>query len=254
MQKPATVPAPHQNSADDSALQPSDSTLVRRLLSKKDHLFAALETEDLRELFSLSTIRRFGSDQLIFSRGDPGDGIYVILEGRVGITTMSFEGKEVILNILEEGEVFGEIAVLDGKERTASAVSMEPTDLLFIDRDGFMGFLRQRPTLCLRLLEIVCARLRWTSSIIEDAYFHDVRSKLAKRLLKLAKHYGQVQEHGIVLSIKLSQDEFGRMLGVTRESISKEMGFFQREGILSMKHASMTILDIGKLERLAAAL
>ena len=202
-----------QKQGNGLARQLNDSTLVEQFLSKKGCLFADLTRGELRELVSRSVLRRFHANQLIFSRGDPGDGLYVILEGRVGVRTISLDGKEVILNILEGGEILGEIAVIDGKERTAG----------------------------------------WTSSIIEDAYFRDVRSRLARRLLNLAKNYGLSSEQGISLRIRLSQDELGRMLGVTRESISKEMGVLQRQGIVSIKHASITVHDIGKLEELAAS-
>ena len=233
-------------------LQPGLLSLVRPFLAKKEHFLGAVEIADLQELFSKSRIRRFAADQSIFSRGDPGDGLYVILEGRVGIRTISFDGKEIILNILDKGEVFGEIAVLDGKERTAGAVAMEAADLLFIDRETFMDVVRSRPRLCLKLLEILCGRLRWTSAVIEDAYFHDLRSRLARRLLNLAKSYGATTKQGIALRIKLSQDDLGRMLGVTRESVSKEMGVLQRRGIVSSRHASIVIRDLDALERVAA--
>ena len=242
-----------QKQGNGLARQLNDSTLVEQFLSKKGCLFADLTRGELRELVSRSVLRRFHANQLIFSRGDPGDGLYVILEGRVGVRTISLDGKEVILNILEGGEILGEIAVIDGKERTAGAGAMEKTDLLYIERDAFMEFLGRHPTLSLKVLEIVCGRLRWTSSIIEDAYFRDVRSRLARRLLNLAKNYGLSSEQGISLRIRLSQDELGRMLGVTRESISKEMGVLQRQGIVSIKHASITVHDIGKLEELAAS-
>lgn len=223
----------------------------RRALLATNPLFGILDAGELDELISLSTVLRYQGNQLIFNRGDPGDGLYAIIDGRVGIKTVSKAGKEIFLNILEKGEVFGEIALLDGKERTAGAVAMQPTELLFIGRDRFVPFLEARPKLCVRLLNVLCARLRWTSDIIEDTIFRDIRSRLAKRLLAFRRVYGVPVDAGVRIDLKISQEDLGRMLGATRESINKELGAWQAQGVISHDHGYITLHDIAALEDLA---
>ena len=223
----------------------------RRALLSTIPLFESLQRAELDELLSLSVGRKFDRNQLIFNRGDPGDGLYAIIDGRVGIKTVSKTGKEIFLNILEKGEVFGEIALLDGKERTAGAVAMEPTELLYISRERFIPFLEARPKLCVRLLIILCSRLRWTSDIIEDTIFRDIRSRLAKRLLVFAKVYGIPVQNGTKINLKLSQEDLGRMLSATRESINKEFSAWQSQGVVSHDHGYITLHDTKALEHFA---
>lgn len=223
----------------------------RKNLLSRTAVFRTLAAPDLDALLSISRSKRFGPNQLIFDRGDPGDALYVVLHGRVGIRTLSASGKEIFLNILEREEVFGEIAVLDGRVRTAGAVAMEPTELLVINRNRFIKFLETRPRLCIDLIVLLCDRIRWTSDIIEDAIFLDLRCRLAKRILRLASSYGTDTSGGVRVGIRISQDNLGRMLGVTRESINKEFGALQTLGAIRYQNGYITIMDAGILEQLA---
>ncbi|MCG8508592.1 MAG: Crp/Fnr family transcriptional regulator [Rhodospirillales bacterium] len=217
----------------------------------KTRLFSALDSSDFDELAALSTTRHFDRDQMVFSRGDPGDALFVILDGRVGIRTLSAAGKEIFLNILEKGEAFGEIALLDGMARTAGAIAMEPTDLLVVGRERFMRFMECRPKLCIGVIMLLCSRVRWTSDIIEDAMFLEIRARLAKRLAKLASVYGTRQDDGLKIDIRLSQEELGRMLGATRESVNKEIAFLQTCGAINWRDGFVTIKDMDRLQDMA---
>jgi CRP-like cAMP-binding protein len=156
---------------------------------------------------------------------------------RVGITTTSEGGKEIFLNIPDAGEVFGEIALLDGKNRTAGAVAMEPSEILRIRRSDFLPFLERNPKLCIRLMTVLCERIRWTSDIIEDTIFLDIPHRLAKRLRTLMIQYGTPTESGTRIDLLLSQESLGQMLGATRESINK--------GIRSLEAAGIIVHDKG---------
>jgi CRP/FNR family cyclic AMP-dependent transcriptional regulator len=224
---------------------------ARRAALVRNLLFGALDSAEFDELLRLSVPQRYDREQMIFGKGDPGNGLYAIVAGRVGIKTVSRFGKEIFLNILEAGEVLGEIALLDGKERTAGAVAMEPSELLFISRERFIPFLEQRPKLSTRLLEVLCARLRWTSDIIEDTIFRDVRARLARRLVRLSRVYGDDTDGGRRIRIKLSQENLGLMLGASRESVNKELVALQGRGILSYRGGYITLRDIDALQELA---
>ena len=216
----------------------------------KNQLLSQLAPQEMDELLSLATIERFGADDVIFHKGDPGDRLYAILSGRVGINTVSRDGKEIILNILDPGEVFGEIAVLDGKRRTAGAAAMQPTKLVRIGRTEFLPFLERHPKLCLRVIEVLCERLRWTSDIIEDTIFLDIPRRLAKRLLTLIERHGQAVEGGVKIDMKLSQEDLGNMLGATRESVNKGIRALAQRDLISHEGGYIIVHDVDFLERL----
>ena len=212
-------------------------------------LFGQLDPKTMEELFALSRIKMFSSNQTIFMKGDPGDSLYAIITGRVGITTTSEDGKDIFLNILDAGEVFGEIALLDGKERTAGAVAMKPSELLRIDRSDFLPFLERNPKLCIRLMTVLCERIRWTSDIIEDTIFLDIPHRLAKRLRTLMIQFGKPVKTGTKIDLTLSQENLGQMLGVTRESINKSIRALEERGIIISKKGCIVVKNIDLLNK-----
>ncbi len=221
-------------------------------LLSKNPLLSRLEAEQMDELLSLAVTRRFSPRDVIFQKGDPGEEFYAILSGRVGINTISEEGKEIFLNILDPGEVFGEIALLDGKDRTAGAVAMQSSELLRIGRSEFLPFLERHPKLCIRLMAVLCERLRWTSDIIEDTIFLDIPRRLAKRLLTLVQRYGEPFEDVLRIRLKLSQEELGQMLGATRESVNKGIKSLQSTGAIRYDDGHIIIRDLALLEKLVS--
>src|SRR5712672_412974 len=144
---------------------------MRRQLLSKHFLISTMPERALDDLVKFSTVVRFEPHRDVFNKGEPGDCLYGILSGRVRIYSTSPEGSEIMLNVLETGELFGEIAILDGRTRTASAAAMERADLLRIHRDHFLPYVKANPDLILGMLSLLCDRLRWTSSTIEDAAF-----------------------------------------------------------------------------------
>ena len=163
---------------------------------------------------------------------------------------MSPDGQEIFLNILEAGDILGEIAMLDGRRRTAGASVMQPADLLRINRTEFMPFLERHPKLCIRLMGLLCQRLRWTSEIIESTIFLDIPRRLAKRLLSLIDEYGRPDNGAVKLDIKLYQEDLADMLGATRESVSKAVGALEEKGAIAYKRGAITILDPSILKAL----
>ena len=229
----------------------ADLSLIDRQILSKNRLLSQLESQEMIEFLACCAVQRFAPEETIFSKGDPGDSFYAILRGRVGIVTISEEGREILLNILDEGNVFGEIAVLDGKERTASAVAMQVTDLVVVGRNEFVSFLESHPKLCIRLMTVLCERLRWTSDIIEDTVFLQIPHRLAKRLLTLAGTHGMPYRSGVKLTIRLSQEELGHMLGATRESVNKGLRSLQAKGVLCYHEGYIVIPSPTALREIA---
>ena len=213
-----------------------------------NHLLSGLRESSLEELCSLGQIERFARNAVIFNKGDPGDRLYIVLSGQVGINTISLDGKEFILTIFDPGDLFGEVAVLDGKERTAGAVAMRSSELLRLRRADFLTFLESNPKLSVRLLAVLCERLRRTTDTIEDTVFLDIPKRLAKLLLSLMQRHGTPVEAGVRINVKLSQEDLGHMLGATRESVNKGMRTFRRIGAIVSDGGYLIIRDVSVLE------
>ena len=224
-----------------------ESAEVKKILASG--LLSQLQGAELEDFLNLCKTETFTDGQVIFHKGTPGDCLYAVLGGRVGISTLSDDGREIFLNIMEPGQVFGEIALLDGHERTAGAVAMAGTKLMRVDRRDFIPFLERHPSLCIRMMEILCDRLRWTSDIIEDTIFLNIPRRLASRLLRLSRDHGSKSREGLKLNIKLSQEELGNMLGATRESTNKALRLLQDRSVISYdKRGHIVIADMKTLK------
>ncbi len=223
-----------------------DTALLRR-----NSLFAVLDDTEMEAMLEFAKVRRAAAEERIFAKGDPGDSLYVILRGRVAVQTESDEAKVMLLNILDTGSLFGEIAMLDGGERTATVVAQEATELLRIDRRDFMPFLLQRPDLCVRLMTVLCERVRWTSAIIEDTVFLNVPRRLAKRILMLSQAYGRTTDDGTRITTFVSQEDLANMLGVSRESVNKTLKQFQTAGAISYRNGYIIVHDESFLDQVS---
>ena len=230
----------------------SQAETLRNLVNG-NAILRVLQPAEVDLLVGSSTVRMFEKNRQVFHRGDPGDGLYLIVSGQIGIKTLFQDGSEIFLNVLDKGDIFGEIAAIDGGERTAGAVAMEDAQLLFVDRQLVLRLLASNNRLCVRLLELVCERLRWTSGVIEDSLHRAIRSRLASRLLKLAGEHGATRAGGTVIELKLTQEMLARMLGATRESVNKELMGFQRAGFITRSRGYVTIRDADGLARASQA-
>jgi CRP-like cAMP-binding protein len=201
----------------------------------------ALGERDAGELLKQAITRRFQADDVIFRKDDPGTGLYGVVSGRVVVVADSAEGKELILNVFGPGEYFGEIALLDGEGRTATAIAREPSELLFLDRRHFMPFLARNPDVMTRIIHLLCRRLRRTNDLMEDSIFLPVSLRLAKQLLALVDVYGlQAKAEP---TFPLSQAELGRMLGVSREIVARQLAIWRRAGLVEMQRGRITLRD-----------
>ena len=224
-----------------------------RAILSKHFLLRYLEEEELDQLLAFAHQRRCAAGELLFQKGDAGDSLLAIVSGHIKISTLSEDGKEIVLNILGPGELFGEIALIDGKERSADAHAMEASELMVIDGRDFMPFLHDRPELSTRLLVVLCERIRWVSDLYEDAVFLNLPSRLAKHLLRLAGSYGEKTESGTRITLKLSQQDLGNLLGTSRESINKQVRAWQAKGLISVDQGLITLHRPDEIEMLSHA-
>ena len=212
--------------------------------------FSALEEQEVRRLLKHSRSKRVAAGRVIFRREGPGDGLYGVLSGRVAFTVDSAEGKELILNILGRGEFFGEIALLDGKGRTAAAVARDDCELLIIDRNEFLSFVTPRPEMMLHIIDMLCARLRRATDYIENSTFLGFTARLAKQLLDLLKDHPEGEK---ATTLHISQGELASMLGVSREYVSRQLAAWSEAGIIDQGRGRLVVRKRHLLERIVGA-
>jgi CRP/FNR family cyclic AMP-dependent transcriptional regulator len=225
-----------------------------RQILQRHSLFGCLTAAELDQLLGHARVETYRARQPIFQKGAPGHGLLAVMRGKVRIGSIGPDGGEIVLNTMSEGDVFGEIALLDGKDRTADAVAMTECELLAIDRRDFVPFVHANPEIALRLIAVLCGRLRHTTEQIEDVVFLDAPSRLAKRLLQLAGALGQPARAGAAPVVTISQRELGSMIGVSRESINKQLAAWQQDGMIKLEQGTIKLLDTGALQHHADAL
>jgi CRP-like cAMP-binding protein len=223
--------------------------LDKRTLLAEHFLLRHLQPADLDELSRYARIEHFKAGEVVIGQGSPGTGMMAVVKGRVKISTVSAAGREVVLELINPGEVFGEIALLDGKERTADVVTLEPTELLVLERRDFLPFLERHPHTCVKLMTVLCGRMRQTNELVMDSLFLDLRARLAKRLLRFARLYGvETEDGGVRIDLKLPQRELAAMIGVARENVNKQLRAWQEEGTISVKAGIITLVEPEELE------
>jgi CRP-like cAMP-binding protein len=216
----------------------------RRLL-EKCALFRALDEPARRELVALAHRRGVDAGDAIFHLGAPGHSMVAVLVGTVRVSMPAHKGKEIILADLPAGELLGEIALLDGRERSANARALTKCELLVLERRDVMPFLERNPKACLQLMALLCARIRRSDERMSDIAFFDLPARLAKTLL----HYPAPGHDPPRLS--LSQSELADMAGGTRENVNRCLRDWQRRGILGLKEGWTIILKPDALRAIA---
>ncbi len=203
-------------------------------LAAKHLLLEHLEPHELDRLMTFARSQRHPAGEVIFRKGDPGISMMSIVDGRVKISVASPDGKEAVLAVLGPGEVLGEMAILEDKDRSADATALDACELLVLQKRDFIPFLERNPAISIRLLRILCERLRRTSAQVEDRTFLSLPARLAKTLLDLADSTGRETTEGTRIDFKMSQKNFGGLLGASRESVNKQLHAWQSEGLLTI--------------------
>ncbi|MGC2203441.1 MAG: Crp/Fnr family transcriptional regulator [Stellaceae bacterium] len=223
----------------------------KRQIFQRHLLFGKLSPSEIDCLISYSRVERYPASREIFAKGSPGPSLMAVLRGSVKISSLSEGGKEIVLSIINAGEIFGEIAVLDGEERSADATAMTDCELLVVNRRDFLPVLENRSDLCMILLRILCRRLRQTSEQVEDVMFRHLESRVAKALLQLVESAGL---HGVgtpSVELHVSQRELGNMAGGSRESVNKIFQNWHRQGLIDLAKGSIVIRNLDAIERIA---
>ena len=210
-------------------------------------LFKGLPTTALAPLGAHVRRRRYPQGAAIFRQGDPGAALCIVESGRIKIALGSAEGKEFVLELMGPGDVFGELALLDGRARSADAVAAEESTLLLLPRAAFLRVVEAHPRVALDLLMALTRRLRRDAAVIQDAAFLDVPTRIARALLRLA----ETMDEGdvVVTPAWLTQTELARVVGATRESVNKWLGSYERQGLIRRRDGRIAVLRPDDLQR-----
>ena len=241
MQKPQQINEMNVQPSPD----PRPPAVNKAAILRRHELFRELDAEACDQIANYAKLREFKAGATIFSKGDPGFCLFAVVRGKVLVTTSSSEGKSAVLNQFEEGDVFGEIALLDGRPRTGDATALTDCCLLALERRDFLPILKKKPEIAIKLLEILSGRLRRTTEQVEELMFLDLRGRLAKTLLRLI-------EGSASHSAELSQNELSQRVGMSREMINRQLQVWVRDGVIELARRRLTILRRDVLAEIAS--
>jgi len=215
---------------------------------KEIPLFAPLSTGDHEKLATLLRHRSVGKGDFLFHRGDEGTTLYIIFKGLIKIVVPTRSGDEITLAMLTDGDFFGEMALLDGLPRSADAMAMEDTQLYVLDRTDFLSFLIHNEQAIRAIMQVLSLRLRRTDDLVAEVCFLSVSARLAKRLLDLAGSQHQVDRSGNPNEVRLTQRELASLMGVSRETINKELKVLREKGMVTTARNIISIRDPDRLK------
>lgn len=223
--------------------------LTAESLLQQNYLFRGLPPHVLARMARLAGRRDYVKGNIVFAQGDEPDALYGVIAGRVRISASAKSGQEVFLSLMEPGDTFGEIAVMDGLPRTASATAVESTTLVAIRRADFIDLLNNEPVVTQHVLRLLCQRLRWTSELVEESAFLDGAARVAKRLMTLAALHGR-RDAANRIALQISQDELAHFLGISRQIVNQHLRDWQRDRWVALGRGRITILDATALRSL----
>jgi CRP/FNR family transcriptional regulator, cyclic AMP receptor protein len=228
--------------------KPARRGFDKRAILQDHPIFGALGPELLDRLSSYAIPQTVKRGTAIFARGDPGTSLFAVCSGTIKISAPSPGGKDAVFNLITDGAIFGEIAVLHGLPRTADAIAITDCSLMVIERRHFISLIHERPDFALKLIEVLCGRLRHTTEQLENVMFLDPPARLAKALLELS---GQTKPSQ-VRKIALTQRELSEMIGMSRESTNKQLRIWQKRNWIRLERGGIVIVAPEALARIAS--
>lgn len=217
---------------------------------KRVPLFAVLAESEIRELVNIGTTRRIRKDELIFLQGDPGQHFFIILEGKVRIFLQDSRGREVILVVLGREDFFGEMSLLDGKARSASAQAQAETRVYSIAHEDFYRFLERAPAVSLKMLRFLSERLRRADEIIENLALLSVKGRLSRLLADWGQKDGKPVDGQTVFRLPMPKTQIAQMLGTSRETVSRMMSELKDEGFIFMDGNTVKVDGLERLRQI----
>ena len=218
--------------------------MVSAELFRQVPLFAGLEDEDLESLIAVANRRKYPKDGVIFFENDVGDALFMILSGRVKVTILSDDGREIILAMLSDANFFGEMSLLDNEPRSATAIALQETEMVVLHQRDFLSIVEKRPRVLINLLSVLSSRLRKANQQIGNLALHDVYGRVARILLEMASEDGTRQPDGRITFRRPTHQEIANMIGATRETVSRMISDLHRQGYIEISGKNVIIQDV----------
>jgi len=238
----------HIQLPDGSPRLPPDEAEDKLALLREHSLLGQLPPVVLEHLGSYMRRRSLPRGTAIFAKGDPGTGLMGVLAGTVKISVPCADGRDIVLNVIHEGEIFGEIALLDGRPHTADASAMTECKLMVIEGRDFIPFLSSHPEFMMKIIKILCARLRRTSEQVQEVTFLNLSTRLAKALLRLTD---EAQTPTSTRKVTITQREIGQIIGRSREGTNRQLRAWAKDGLIGLERGAITVLQRDKLAEVA---
>jgi CRP/FNR family transcriptional regulator, cyclic AMP receptor protein len=213
------------------------------VILKMNPMFADLGTDELARISGLCHTQQLGQGAVLFQKGDSGDALFGVRRGQIRIETGAADGSRLTLNFMGPGDLFGEVAVLDGQSRTADATAGEPTELFVLRREDFLSHLEREPRVAIKIIQLLCQRIRWQSERMEESVLQPLPVRLARRLCALATDYGS--------EVHISQEQLGIFVGAARESVNRQLQLWRKDDILDLQRGRILLLNMNRLTAVA---
>ena len=213
------------------------------VILRMNPMFADLGPDELQRISNLCHTQQLATGEVLFQKGDPGNALFGVRRGQIRIETGASDGSRLTLNFMGPGDLFGEVAVLDGEPRTADATAGEATELFVLRREDFLGHIEREPKLAIKIIQLLCQRIRYQSERMEESMLQPLSVRLARRLCALAADYGS--------EVHISQEQLGIFVGAARESVNRQLQAWRKDGILDLQRGRIMLQNMQKLEAVA---
>ena len=213
------------------------------VILKMNSMFSDLSADELQRLSNLCHTHHLATGEVLFQKGDPGDALFGVRRGQIRIETGASDGSRLTLNFMGPGDLFGEVAVLDGQSRTADATASEATELFILRREDFLNFLEHEPKVAIKVIMLLCQRIRWQSERMEESVLQPLPARLARRLCALGADFGS--------EVHISQEQLGVCVGAGRESVNRQLQSWRKDGILDLQRGRILLQDVPRLTAIA---
>jgi CRP-like cAMP-binding protein len=224
-----------------------DGDLSQVFLNSK--VFSSVSEDELSDLMKKGALQNFDAGQVLFMSGERGDSVYLIISGIVTISDLTIGGREVIVNSLSRGDVFGEIAVLDGENRTMGATCETELEAIVISKKDFLDFIKGKPDMLYDLIDLLCGRVRWCTKVLETAIFQSVLGRIIYQLFALIEKGAYVEVEGDKAKLDISQEQLSKMVGSSREVVNRNLQFLAKDGVISLKRGGIIVPTISGLRK-----
>ena len=213
------------------------------VILKMNPMFADLGADELQRLANLCHTQHVANGEVLIQKGDHGDALFGVRRGQVRIETGASAGSRLTLNFMGPGDLFGEVAVLDGQSRSADATAGEASELFVLRREDFLAFLEREPKVAIKIIMLLCQRIRWQSERMEESMLQPLPVRLARRLCAHGADYGS--------EVHISQEQLGVFVGAARVSVIRQLQAWRKDAILDLQRGRILLKNMTRLTSIA---